>query len=135
LARVCVYRCVLPLVRESLCVSLCVCVCVCVCLHSVFGAAWFAPVRFASSVLSCLLSRSDGGVYQCLSVGLPALLDCVVFVFRRVTDHFGGAVCADLITGAKGKGLVPKGPVRIPTKFLTITCRKTPCGEGTRVGH
>ena len=41
-------------------------------------------------------------------------------------------VCADLISGAKGKGLQPKGPVRIPTKVLSITCRKTPCGEGSK---
>lgn len=39
-------------------------------------------------------------------------------------------MCTDLIVGAKGKGLVPKGPVRIPTKVLHVTCRKTPCGEG-----
>ena len=24
-----------------------------------------------------------------------------------------------------------KGPVRIPTKKLTITCRRSPCGNGT----
>jgi len=27
--------------------------------------------------------------------------------------------------------LVVKGPVRIPTKTLKITTRKTPCGEGS----
>eukprot|EP00210_Caulerpa_lentillifera_P006861 g6558.t1 len=40
-------------------------------------------------------------------------------------------VCAELITGAKQKGLNVKGPVRIPTKTLRITTRKSPCGEGT----
>ena len=25
-----------------------------------------------------------------------------------------------------------KGPVRMPTKTLRITCRKTPCGEGSK---
>ena len=40
-------------------------------------------------------------------------------------------VCADLIRGAKEKRLKVKGPVRLPTKVLRITTRKTPCGEGT----
>lgn len=41
------------------------------------------------------------------------------------------AVCADLIKGAKDKRLKVKGPVRMPTKVLHITTRKSPCGEGT----
>ena len=41
-------------------------------------------------------------------------------------------VCADLIKGAKDKRLAKvKGPVRLPTKTLKITTRKSPCGEGT----
>merc|ERR1719198_2161686 len=40
-------------------------------------------------------------------------------------------VCADLIRGAKEKRLKVKGPVRLPTKILRITTRKSPCGEGT----
>jgi ribosomal protein uS10 len=40
-------------------------------------------------------------------------------------------VCADLVKGAKDKQLRVKGPVRIPTKVLHITTRKSPCGEGT----
>ena len=40
-------------------------------------------------------------------------------------------VCADLIKGAKDKLLKVKGPVRLPTKVLRITTRKSPCGEGT----
>ncbi|TVU31199.1 hypothetical protein EJB05_22877 [Eragrostis curvula] len=39
-------------------------------------------------------------------------------------------VCADLVKGAKAKELRVKGPVRIPTKVLHITTRKSPCGEG-----
>lgn len=42
-----------------------------------------------------------------------------------------GAVCADLVKGAKDKNLKVKGPVRMPTKTLRITTRKSPCGEGT----
>lgn len=41
-------------------------------------------------------------------------------------------VCADLIRGAKDKSLKVKGPVRMPTKILRITTRKTPCGEGSK---
>ncbi|XP_064236763.1 small ribosomal subunit protein uS10-like [Aotus nancymaae] len=44
-------------------------------------------------------------------------------------------VCADLIRGAKEKNLKArpvKGPVRMPTKTLRITIRKTPCGEGSK---
>ena len=40
-------------------------------------------------------------------------------------------MCHDLISGAKDKQLKVKGPVRIPTKVLHITTRKSPCGEGT----
>merc|ERR1711908_156292 len=40
-------------------------------------------------------------------------------------------VCGDLIKGAKDKRLKVKGPVRLPTKVLRITTRKSPCGEGT----
>lgn len=41
-------------------------------------------------------------------------------------------VCSDLIRGAKEKRLKVKGPVRMPTKVLKITTRKTPCGEGSK---
>nr|ALR87695.1 ribosomal protein S20 [Cerebratulus lacteus] len=41
-------------------------------------------------------------------------------------------VCADLNRGAKEKHLKVKGPVRMPTKVLRITTRKTPCGEGSK---
>ncbi|KAJ3525970.1 hypothetical protein NMY22_g10355 [Coprinellus aureogranulatus] len=38
----------------------------------------------------------------------------------------------DLINRAKDKQLKVKGPVRLPTKVLRITTRKTPCGEGSK---
>ncbi|KAL6767038.1 hypothetical protein ACKKBG_A38335 [Auxenochlorella protothecoides x Auxenochlorella symbiontica] len=41
-------------------------------------------------------------------------------------------VCTDLVRGAKEKELKVKGPVRLPTKVLRITTRKSPCGEGTK---
>ncbi|KAJ2709415.1 40S ribosomal protein S20 [Coemansia spiralis] len=41
-------------------------------------------------------------------------------------------VCSDLILRAKDKQLKVKGPVRMPTKRLSITTRKTPNGEGSK---
>ncbi|BET00100.1 Ribosomal protein S20 [Nesidiocoris tenuis] len=41
-------------------------------------------------------------------------------------------VCADLINGSKKEKLRVKGPIRMPTKILRITTRKTPCGEGSK---
>ncbi|KAJ7600872.1 ribosomal protein S10 domain-containing protein [Mycena floridula] len=38
----------------------------------------------------------------------------------------------DLINRAKSRQLRVKGPVRLPTKVLKITTRKTPCGEGSK---
>ena len=40
-------------------------------------------------------------------------------------------VCADLKKGAQKEELKVSGPVRLPTKVLRITTRKSPCGEGT----
>ncbi|KAF4974916.1 hypothetical protein FZEAL_8246 [Fusarium zealandicum] len=41
-------------------------------------------------------------------------------------------VSTELIERARSKGLTVKGPVRLPTKNLKITTRKTPCGEGSK---
>jgi small subunit ribosomal protein S20e len=41
-------------------------------------------------------------------------------------------VCSEIIDRAKNKDLRAKGPVRLPTKCLKITTRKTPCGEGSK---
>lgn len=37
-----------------------------------------------------------------------------------------------MIARAKDQKLRVKGPVRLPTKVLRITTRKTPCGEGSK---
>ncbi|KAF2311745.1 hypothetical protein GH714_026482 [Hevea brasiliensis] len=53
---------------------------------------------------------------------------------RWYLDYYtptGKKICADLVRGAKDKRLRVKGPVRMPTKVLHITTRKSPCGEGT----
>lgn len=41
-------------------------------------------------------------------------------------------VCDQLMNRAKDEQLKVKGPVRLPTKVLRITTRKTPCGEGSK---
>ncbi len=41
-------------------------------------------------------------------------------------------VCGDLIRRARDSELKVKGPIRMPTKILKITTRKTPCGEGSK---
>jgi len=41
-------------------------------------------------------------------------------------------VCADLVNRAKTQNLTVRGPVRMPTKTLRITTRRTPCGEGSK---
>mmetsp|Transcript_10270 Transcript_10270/g.15460 ORF Transcript_10270/g.15460 Transcript_10270/m.15460 type:complete len:121 (-) Transcript_10270:877-1239(-) len=41
-------------------------------------------------------------------------------------------VCSDLKRGAVEKKLKVMGPVRMPTKILRHTTRKTPCGEGSK---
>ena len=48
----------------------------------------------------------------------------------RAVKHLEEA-CNEMITRAKNKGYETRGPVRIPTKILRITTRKSPCGEGT----
>merc|ERR1712125_263959 len=40
-------------------------------------------------------------------------------------------VCADLKRSATEQKLDVYGPVRLPTKVLRLTTRKSPCGEGT----
>mmetsp|Transcript_22457 Transcript_22457/g.19952 ORF Transcript_22457/g.19952 Transcript_22457/m.19952 type:complete len:119 (+) Transcript_22457:33-389(+) len=41
------------------------------------------------------------------------------------------SACAQIIANSKNRGYETKGPVRIPTKHLRLTVRKSPCGEGT----
>jgi small subunit ribosomal protein S20e len=40
-------------------------------------------------------------------------------------------ICKDIIEKGNLKNLKVKGPIKIPTKILKITTRKSPCGEGT----
>jgi small subunit ribosomal protein S20e len=41
-------------------------------------------------------------------------------------------VCQALITESRKQPVKVKGPVRMPTKILRITTRKSPCGEGSK---
>eukprot|EP01028_Stygiella_incarcerata_P003172 TRINITY_DN1606_c0_g2_i2.p2 TRINITY_DN1606_c0_g2~~TRINITY_DN1606_c0_g2_i2.p2 ORF type:complete len:114 (+),score=12.77 TRINITY_DN1606_c0_g2_i2:402-743(+) len=52
-------------------------------------------------------------------ISKPVLLSCNTIV------------CSSIIKSAKKKQLKVKGPVRMPTKTLRITTRKSPCGNGT----
>ena len=40
-------------------------------------------------------------------------------------------VCSELVEGARERHVAVKGPVRMPTRTMRITTRKSPCGEGT----
>ena len=40
-------------------------------------------------------------------------------------------MCADIKRIATEKKVKVAGPIRLPTKYLRITTRKSPCGEGT----
>mmetsp|Transcript_4527 Transcript_4527/g.6423 ORF Transcript_4527/g.6423 Transcript_4527/m.6423 type:complete len:132 (+) Transcript_4527:42-437(+) len=53
----------------------------------------------------------------------------ITLTSRNVKDL--ETVCANLKRGALEKDLKVSGPVRLPTKKLRITTRKSPCGEGT----
>ncbi|KAL6509456.1 hypothetical protein OROGR_022766 [Orobanche gracilis] len=54
-----------------------------------------------------------------------------VMVDNIPQQNNGSDLCSDLVRGGKSKDLRVKGPVRMPTKVLKITTRKSPCGEGT----
>ena len=41
------------------------------------------------------------------------------------------SVCSKIIGRAKEQVFTVKGPVRVPTKKLSITTRRSPCGNGT----
>merc|ERR1712093_450273 len=40
-------------------------------------------------------------------------------------------VCADLMLRAKDQKIKTRGPVRLPTRELKLTVRKSPCGNGS----
>ncbi|WVZ08166.1 hypothetical protein V8G54_021512 [Vigna mungo] len=64
-----------------------------------------------------------------LEKGMHQFIQLLLFAY--VSTLMLLLVCSDLVRGAKDKRLRVKGPVRMPTKVLHITTRKSPCGEGT----
>ena len=40
-------------------------------------------------------------------------------------------ICNSIVDVAKKSGIIPHGPVPLPTKKLKITTRKSHCGDGT----
>ena len=42
------------------------------------------------------------------------------------------SVCSKIVNATRDRGLEVRGPVRMPTKQLKITTRKTPNGEGSK---
>ncbi|KAJ9104761.1 hypothetical protein QFC19_003902 [Naganishia cerealis] len=73
-----------------------------------------------------LTSRNVSNLEKCKYGGLLVVLpvaDLIIIV---------RSVCGDLITRAKDRDIRVKGPVRMPTKVLKITTRKSPCGEGSK---
>jgi len=40
-------------------------------------------------------------------------------------------VCSDLMARAKEQSIKTRGPVRLPTRTLKLTVRKSPCGNGS----
>jgi small subunit ribosomal protein S20e len=74
------------------------------------NAAWRPLLLNATLLASCLQKRS------------------ALYTLQHKLWH---AVTADLLARAKNDDIKVSGPVRMPTKRLTITTRKSPCGEGT----
>merc|ERR1712124_174862 len=54
---------------------------------------------------------------------LITLTSCDVKALDKVSKH--------LICGARDKKLTVNGPIPMPTKVLSLTTRKSPCGNGT----
>lgn len=50
---------------------------------------------------------------------------------RCLYSSFSIVVCTNLVDAARENEMKVKGPIRMPTKVLRVTTRKSPCGEGT----
>ena len=90
------------------------------------AAFWIIKV---GSIWSCLLSAWR--YYHYASWILTLLLVYRMTLRSRDTKSLESA-CAEIVARSKNQGFETKGPVRIPTKILRITTRKSPCGEGSK---
>jgi ribosomal protein uS10 len=93
--------------------------------------------RFQHTFVACTSSKNQevesfkrlSGMQYC---GCVVLIRERLYVQQESNQYLHTQVCADLIRGARDeKGLKVRGPVRMPTKVLRLTVRKSPCGEGT----
>lgn len=88
--------------------------------------------RIRITLSSKNVKNLEKGIFWRLLFGRKVSFCCActeLYYFLLIELRFG-TVCADLVRGAKDKKLRVKGPVRMPTKVLNITTRKSPCGEG-----
>ena len=53
----------------------------------------------------------------------------IKLISRKKTDVV--AIARQIIEIAKGAGIKFKGPIPLPTRIMTISTRKTPCGDGS----
>lgn len=78
------------------------------------------------------LTRGSLGGCRRASVAPPSIAPPTSIPIKALILLPPSTVCADLVQRSKDKDLRVKGPVRLPTKVLKITTRKTPCGEGSK---
>merc|ERR1711962_219283 len=88
-----------------------------------------SEIKFKSLVKKMAAVKPEAGK---AAVGEEATVHRIRITLTSRNVKSPEKVCADLIKGAKDKSLKVKGPVRMPTKTLRITTRKTPCGEGSK---
>ena len=51
--------------------------------------------------------------------------------FNSINIEMLNDICNSIIDLSRKSGILPRGPVPLPTKKLKITTRKSPCGDGT----
>ncbi len=53
----------------------------------------------------------------------------IKLISRRKSDV--GAIARQIVEIAKSLGIKYKGPIPLPTRTMTVSTRKTPCGDGS----
>jgi len=103
--------------------------------QAVTPASHFAPVWSIPWKIKTLAIMSSAAAYPTKKEGSSAPSDEVVHRIRITLTSRNvknlEKVCADLKKASLDKKLHVSGPVRMPTKKLKITTRKSPSGEGT----
>ena len=57
--------------------------------------------------------------------------ECFRFTFTATDAALVERVCSEINENCDKRRLRCRGPIRLPTRFLRCTVRKSPCGEGT----